>query len=62
MLHVQQAVRQIQVSQNAFSIISAPEISHRAMDNISEGLEADRCYVNDVLVWGWTHSESITKN
>lgn len=31
------------------------------MDNMSEGLEADRCYADDVLVWGGTRSETITK-
>ncbi len=47
-----------------FGIISASEIFHRAMDNMLEGLEGVRCYVDDVVVWGSTlqeHNERLTK-
>ena len=47
-----------------FGIISASEIYHRAMDNILEGLEGVRCYVDDVVIWGSTlleHNERLTK-
>ncbi|KAK7933984.1 hypothetical protein WMY93_004880 [Mugilogobius chulae] len=40
-----------------FGIISASEIFHRAMDNMLEGLEGVRCYVDDVIIWGSTLQE-----
>lgn len=47
-----------------FGIISASEIFHRAMDNMLEGLEGVRCYVDDVVIWGSTqeeHNERLKK-
>lgn len=47
-----------------FGIISASEIYHRAMDNMLEGLEGVRCYVDDVVIWGSTlqqHNERLIK-
>lgn len=47
-----------------FGIISASEIFHRAMDNMLEGLEGVRCYVDDVVIWGSTlkeHNERLNK-
>ncbi|XP_063055929.1 uncharacterized protein K02A2.6-like [Engraulis encrasicolus] len=47
-----------------FGIISASEIYHRAMDNMLEGLEGVRCYIDDVVIWGSTlqeHNERLAK-
>lgn len=47
-----------------FGIISASEIFHRAMDNMLEGLQGVRCYVDDVVIWGSTlqeHNERLVK-
>lgn len=47
-----------------FGIISASEIFHRAMDNMLEGLEGVRCYVDDVVIWGSTlqeHNQRLSK-
>lgn len=35
-----------------FGIKSAPEIFHRAMEQIIEGLEGVRVYIDDIIVWG----------
>lgn len=35
-----------------FGIVSASEIFHRAMENIIEGLEGVRAYIDDILIWG----------
>ena len=40
-----------------FGIISAPEIFHRAMESIIEGLEGTRVYIDDLVVWGKTRQE-----
>ena len=37
-----------------FGIKSAPEIFHRAMASIIEGLEGTRVYIDDLVVWGKT--------
>ena len=37
-----------------FGIKSAPEIFHRAMESIIEGLEGTRVYIDDLIVWGST--------
>lgn len=45
-----------------FGIISASEICHHAMDNMLEGLEGIHCYVDGVVIWGYTlqeHNERI---
>ncbi|KAI4891972.1 hypothetical protein NFI96_009139, partial [Prochilodus magdalenae] len=47
-----------------FGIISASEIYHRAMDNMLEGLEGVRCYIDDLVIWGSTlqeHNERLAK-
>ena len=47
-----------------FGIISAPEIFHRAMESIIEGLEGTRVYIDDLMVWGTTrqqHNERLKK-
>lgn len=47
-----------------FGIISAPEIFHRAMESIIEGLEGTRVYIDDLVVWGTTrqqHNERLKK-
>lgn len=47
-----------------FGIISASEIFHRAIDNMLEGLEGVRCYVDNVVIWGSTlqeHHETLAK-
>ncbi|KAI3362707.1 hypothetical protein L3Q82_001773 [Scortum barcoo] len=40
-----------------FGIKSAPEIFHRAMEQIIEGLEGVRVYIDDIIVWGSTLEE-----
>lgn len=40
-----------------FGIKSAPEIFHRAMEQIIEGLEGVRVYIDDIIVWGSTLQE-----
>ena len=45
-----------------FGIKSAPEIFHRAMESIIEGLEDTRVYIDDLIVWGSTlaqHNERL---
>lgn len=37
-----------------FGIKSAPEIFHRAMETIIEGLEGTRVFIDDIIVWGAT--------
>ena len=47
-----------------FGIKSAPEIFHRAMASIIEGLEGTRVYIDDLVVWGKTrqqHDERLEK-
>lgn len=47
-----------------FGIKSAPEIFHRAMESIIEGLEGTRVYIDDLVVWGNTkqqHDERLEK-
>lgn len=47
-----------------FGIKSAPEIFHRAMESIIEGLEGTRVYIDDIVVWGNTkqqHDERLEK-
>lgn len=47
-----------------FGIISASEIYHRAMDNMLEGLEGVRCYIDDLVIWGSTlqeHNDRLAK-
>ena len=40
-----------------FGIKSAPEIFHRAMEQIIESLEGVRVYIDDIIVWGSTLQE-----
>ncbi|KAI3373030.1 hypothetical protein L3Q82_023465 [Scortum barcoo] len=40
-----------------FGIKSAPEIFHRAMEQIIEGLEGVRVYIDDIISWGSTLQE-----
>lgn len=47
-----------------FGIKSAPEIFHRAMEAIIEGLDGTRVYIDDLVVWGNTkqqHDERLKK-
>ena len=47
-----------------FGICSAPEVFHRSMEHILEGVEGARVYVDDVVVWGSTleqHNERLMK-
>ncbi|KAL7868194.1 hypothetical protein SRHO_G00095780 [Serrasalmus rhombeus] len=47
-----------------FGISSAPEIFHRAMESIIEGIDGVRVYVDDIVLWGSTlaqHNERLTK-
>ncbi|XP_026050672.1 uncharacterized protein K02A2.6-like [Astatotilapia calliptera] len=47
-----------------FGIKSAPEIFHRAMESLIEGLEGTRVYIDDLVVWGNTrqqHDERLEK-
>ncbi|KAE8281553.1 Retrovirus-related Pol polyprotein [Larimichthys crocea] len=47
-----------------FGIISASEIYHCAMDNMLEGLEGVRCYIDDLVIWGSTlqeHNDRLAK-
>jgi len=47
-----------------FGIKSAPEIFHRAMESIIEGLEGTRVYIDDLVVWGNSkqqHDERLEK-
>lgn len=37
-----------------FGISSAPEVFHRAMEHIIEGIEGVRVYVDDIVLWGST--------
>lgn len=48
----------------SFGIKSAPEIFHRAMESIIEGLEGTRVDIDDSVVWGNTrqqHDERLEK-
>ena len=40
-----------------FGIKSAPEIFHRAMELVFEGLEGVRVYIDDVAIWGRSQAE-----
>uniref|UniRef100_A0A0S7EQV5 ribonuclease H n=1 Tax=Poeciliopsis prolifica TaxID=188132 RepID=A0A0S7EQV5_9TELE len=40
-----------------FGIKSAPEIFHRAMERIIEGLNGVRVYIDDIIIWGSTVQE-----
>jgi len=40
-----------------FGIKSAPEIFHRAMESVFEGLEGVRVYIDDVVIWGRSQTE-----
>jgi len=47
-----------------FGIKSAPEIFHRAMETLIEGLEGVRVYIDDLVVWGSTlqeHNQRLVK-
>ncbi|XP_030587995.1 uncharacterized protein K02A2.6-like [Archocentrus centrarchus] len=47
-----------------FGIKSAPEIFHRAMESVIEGLEGTRVYIDDLVIWGTTrqqHDERLKK-
>ena len=47
-----------------FGICSAPEVFHRTMEHILEGIEGARVFVDDVVVWGSTleqHNERLIK-
>lgn len=44
-----------------FGISSAPEIFHRAMEQIIEGLDGERVYVDDLVVWGSTQKQHDTR-
>lgn len=37
-----------------FGISSAPEVFHRAMEHIIEGIEGAHVYVDDIVLWGFT--------
>ncbi|RXN33947.1 retrotransposon-like family member retr-1 [Labeo rohita] len=37
-----------------FGISSAPEVFHRAMEHIIEGIDGVRVYVDDIVLWGST--------
>jgi len=40
-----------------FGISSAPEIFHCAMENVFEGLEGVRVYIDDVIIWAETQEQ-----
>lgn len=47
-----------------FGISSAPEILHRTMEHMSEGIEGVRVYMDDIILWGSTlqqHNERLAK-
>ena len=47
-----------------FGICSAPEVFHRTMEQIIEGIEGVRVYVDDLILWGSTleqHNERLIK-
>ncbi|XP_054864601.1 uncharacterized protein K02A2.6-like [Amphiprion ocellaris] len=47
-----------------FGISSAPEIFHRTMEHMIEGIEGVRVYVDDIILWGSTleqHNERLNK-
>uniref|UniRef100_A0A3Q1EK56 Gypsy retrotransposon integrase-like protein 1 n=1 Tax=Acanthochromis polyacanthus TaxID=80966 RepID=A0A3Q1EK56_9TELE len=44
-----------------FGISSAPEIFHRAMEQVIEGLEGVRVYVDDLVCWGSSQEEHDTR-
>ncbi len=47
-----------------FGIKSAPEIFHRAMEQIIEGLDGVPVYIDDIIIWGSTaqeHNERLNR-
>ncbi|KAI3359277.1 hypothetical protein L3Q82_002792 [Scortum barcoo] len=47
-----------------FGITSAPEVFHRTMEHIIEGIEGVRVYIDDIVLWGSTleqHNERLIK-
>ncbi len=47
-----------------FGIVSTSEIFHRAMENIIEGLEGVRAYIDDIIIWGSSlqeHNSRLTR-
>ena len=40
-----------------FGLSSGPEVFHKAMLRVLEGLDGTDCFINDVLVWGSTKEE-----
>lgn len=47
-----------------FGISSAPEIFHRTMEHMIEGIEGVRVYMDDIILWGSTlqqHNERLVK-
>lgn len=47
-----------------FGISSAPEVFHRTMEQIIEGIDGVRVYVDDIVLWGSTedqHNERLKK-
>uniref|UniRef100_A0A8C6LCJ1 ribonuclease H n=1 Tax=Nothobranchius furzeri TaxID=105023 RepID=A0A8C6LCJ1_NOTFU len=47
-----------------FGITSAPEVFHRTMEYILEGLDGVRVYVDDIIIWGATveqHNERLVR-
>ncbi|KAI3355026.1 hypothetical protein L3Q82_017850 [Scortum barcoo] len=47
-----------------FGITSAPEVFHRTMEHILEGIEGVRVYIDDIVLWGSTleqHNERLIK-
>lgn len=35
-----------------FGISSAPEVFHRTMEHIMEGIDGVRVYVDEIMIWG----------
>ena len=47
-----------------FGICSAPEVFHRTMEHMIEGIEGVRVYVDDLILWGSTleqHNKRLIK-
>ena len=47
-----------------FGICSAPEVYHRAMEHMIEGVEGVRVYADDIVLWGATldqHNERLIR-
>lgn len=40
-----------------FGISSGPEVFHRSMQQVLEGIEGADCFIDDILVWGATKEE-----